>query len=210
MVRLCFGSGLAIALVAFFATSAGAGKFNPVLDIGDRAPAWKALPGTDGKQHALRDFKDKDVLVVVFTCNSCPYAQDYEDRLVAFAKQHAGPKSRVGLVAINVNTIEEDRLPKMKERAKEKGFAFAYLFDESQQIAKDYGAGYTPEFFVLDKERRVRYMGSMDDSPDAKKVKVRHVEAAVSALLAGKRPETAETVPIGCRIRLKRRRKPGS
>ena len=81
--------------------STQAGEFNPVLDIKDPAPKWAALPATDGKRYAFEDFHEKDVLVVVFTCNSCPYAVDYEDRLVAFAKKTQGAK--VGLVAINVN-----------------------------------------------------------------------------------------------------------
>lgn len=183
-----------------------AGEYNPVLDIGAQAPAWSDLPGTDGRRHALADLKDKEVVVVVFTCNSCPVAADYEDRLVDFAKSHAGPGSKTAVVAINVNLIDEDRLPAMQERAKAKGYPFPYLFDETQKIAKDYGAGYTPEFFVLDKQRRVAYMGALDDSTDPAKAKTRHVEQAVAALLAGRAPAVKETVPIGCRIRFMRKR----
>lgn len=182
-----------------------AGEFNPVLDIKDAAPKWAKLPATDGKQYAFEDFKDKEILVVVFTCNSCPYAVDYEERLVAFSKKYAG--SKVGLVAINVNKVEEDLLPAMKQRAKEKGFTFPYLFDETQEIAKKYGAGYTPECFVLNKERQVIYMGAMDDSPDAEKVKTQYVELAVAAAQAGKLPAKQETVAIGCRIRIERTRR---
>ena len=182
-----------------------AGEFNPVLDIKDPAPKWAALPATDGKRYAFEDFNEKDVLVVVFTCNSCPYAVDYEDRLIAFTKKVQG--SKVGLVAINVNKVEEDLLPAMKERATKKGFNFPYLFDETQEIAKKYGAGYTPECFVLNKQRQVVYMGAMDDSPDASKVKNRFVELAVEAALAGKLPAKQETVAIGCRIRIERSRR---
>ncbi len=197
---------LAIAVVfGLLAPAASAGEFNPVLDIKDPAPKWAALPATDGEKYSFDNFKDKDVLVVVFTCNSCPYAVDYEDRLIAFAKKIKG--TSVGLVAINVNKVEEDLLPAMKERAKEKGFNFPYLFDETQEIAKRYGAGYTPEFFVLNKERRVVYMGSMDDSPDAAKVKVRYVDLAVEAAMEGKLPAKQETVAIGCRIRIERSRR---
>lgn len=186
---------------------AGAGKYNPVLDIGDKAPEWSKLPGVDGKQHSLSDLKEKDVVVVVFTCNSCPYAVDYEDRLVAFAKSHCGEDSNVALVAINVNTIPEDQPEEMAKRARAKSFTFAYLFDESQEIAKKFGAGATPEFFVLNRDRKVVYMGAMDDNPAAKKVTRRYVEEAVEAALDGKHPEMKETVPIGCRIRFERRRR---
>ena len=190
-----------------FSISLEAGKYNPVLNIGDAAPAWKKLPGVDGKQHALADLKDKSVVVVVFTCNSCPYAVDYEDRLVNFATQHATKDSPVALVAINVNTVKEDLPDQMKKRAQAKGFTFPYLFDGTQQIAKAYGAGATPEFFVLDRQRRVVYMGAMDDNPDASKVQRKHVEQAVQAALSGKAPQVKETVPIGCRIRFARRRR---
>ena len=180
-----------------------AGEHNPKLNIGDAAPVWSKLPGTDGKQHSLDDLKDKKLVVVVFTCNSCPVAVDYEDRIIEFAKKHA---EDVGVVAINVNRVEADSMEKMTERAKEKGFPYPYLFDESQQIAKDYGAGGTPEFFVLSPERKVIYMGAMDDSADVKAKKVDYLEPAVQAALAGKKPEVTETYANGCRIRYVRKR----
>ena len=182
-----------------------AGEFNPVLDIKDPGPKWAALPATDVKRYAFEDFNEMDVLVIVFTCNSCPYAVDYEDRLIAFTKKVQG--SKVGLVAINVNKVEEDLLPAMKERAAKKGFNFPYLFDETQEIAKKYGAGYTPECFVLNKQRQVVYMGAFDDSPDSSKVKTRFVELAVESALTGKLPAKQETVAIGCRIRIERSRR---
>lgn len=194
---------LSITLLAI--SHSAAGEFNSVLSIGDKAPTWTDLPGVDGKTHALDDLKNQDVVVVAFTCNSCPYAVDYENRLIDFAKRHAGKK--VALVAINVNTIEEDRLPKMQERAKAKGFNFPYLFDESQAIGKAYGAAFTPEFFVLDKERRVVYMGAMDDNTDPEKVNQRWVETAVAAALAGHKPEKTETIAVGCRVRYETRRR---
>jgi hypothetical protein len=131
----------------------------------------------------------------------------YEDRIIALAKKHAGPEGKAAVVAINVNTVEEDLLPAMQERAKRKKFPFAYLFDESQKIGKAYGANYTPEFFVLDRDRKVVYMGSLDDSLDPGQVKTNFVEAAISATLAGKKPATAETVAKGCRVRYARERK---
>lgn len=178
-----------------------AGEFNDKLKIGDPAPAWEGLPGVDGKKHALADLKDKDVVVVVFTCNSCPIAVIYEDRIIDLAKKHAGPQGKVAVVAINVNTIEEDRLPGMKERAKEKGFNFPYLYDETQKIAKDYGANYTPEFFVLNKERKVVYMGAMDNKTNPTEATINYLEPAVQAALKGAKAKPEETLARGCRIR---------
>jgi peroxiredoxin len=208
-----FAGGAAAAFaVAIFAVGmftvagrpAAGAEFNPTLNIGDAAPAWKNLPGTDGAAHSLDDLKDKKLVVVVFTCNSCPVATDYEDRVIALAKKHA---DKVAFAAINVNRIAEDSLPKMQERAREKGYPFAYLFDETQQIARDYGATFTPEFFVLGPDRKIIYMGGMDDNSDASAVKAQYLEPAIEAALAGEAPAKKETVARGCRIRYARQRK---
>ncbi len=202
--------GLAVAFLISAAAGARAGQFNSVLNIGDPAPAWKDLPGVDGKRHALADLQDRQVVVVVFTCNSCPIASDYEDRIIAFAKEYCGPGQKTGLVAINVNTVEEDLMPHMKERAAAKSFPYPYLFDESQKIGKAYGALFTPEFFVLDKNRKVAYMGAFDDNVESTKVKHGYVEPAVQAVLKGTRVSPAESQASGCLIRYarSRRRKP--
>jgi peroxiredoxin len=192
-------------LAAFFlaCSAAQGGAFNSQLDVGQRAPAWKKLPGADGKRHSLADVDKAKLVVVVFTCNTCDVATGYEDRIIAFAKKHEG---QVAVVAINVSTKPADDLPHMKVRAKEKKFPYPYLFDESQAIGRAYGANYTPEFFLLDGERRVVYMGSMDDSTYAKRVKENYLEAAVEAVLKGETPAVAETAPRGCRIRYPRSR----
>jgi peroxiredoxin len=195
---------VAAALALALALPAEAGQYNKKLNIGDQPPAWSNLPGVDGKAHSLADLKDKDVVVVVVSCNHCPVAVAYEDRIIDFAKKHAGPDSKVALVAVNVNTNEADRLPKMKERAREKGFSFPYLFDESQQTGRAYGATVTPEFFVLNKERRVVYMGAMDDNMEPAKVKTHFLEDAVQAALKGGKPATAETRPFGCSVQYQR------
>ncbi len=195
---LCFSASAGVAL---------SGKYNPTLTVGDTAPAWKSLPGTDDKSHSLADLKAKSVVVVAFTCNSCPYAVDYEDRLIALANKHAGANGRAAVVAINVNKIPEDSLSEMKKRATSKQFPFAYLYDESQEIAKAYGATFTPEFFVLDAQRKVIYMGAMDDETDASKVTVNYVERAIEAALQGKTPEVSETIGRGCFVRYARTRK---
>lgn len=200
-------SGMVALVVLILGTAAQAGEFNKKLNIGDAAPAWENLPGIDDKMHALADLKDKDVVIVVFTCNSCPVAVDYEDRIIAVARKHCGKDGKAALVAINVNVIEEDRLPKMKERAKEKGFTFPYLFDETQKIARAYGASYTPEFFVLNKERKVVFMGAMDDRNKAENAKENYLEPALAAALKGEKVEKAETQARGCLIRYLREKK---
>lgn len=196
---------MAIFSAILFATAlVEAGEYNPALNIGDPAPAWMDLPGVDGRRHSLADLSDKKAVVVVFTCNSCPIAQDYEDRLIAFAKKYS---DQVAVVAINVNRNPEDRLPKMKERAEAKQFPFAYLFDESQQIAKDYGATFTPEFFVIGSDRKIAYMGGMDDNSNAAAVTANYLEPAIEAVLKGAKPATQETVARGCRVRYARERR---
>ena len=186
------------------AAAASAGEFNQVLKIGDAAPAWRELPGVDGKKHSLEDLKGKKFVVVVFTCNSCPIAADYEDRIIAFAKKY---ENDAAVVAINVNKIPADSLPKMKERAETKKFPYPYLFDETQQIAKKYGAMFTPEFFILDADRKVVYMGGMDDNSNPKLVKETNLEPAMAALLIGEKPPKTETLARGCRIRWAKERK---
>jgi peroxiredoxin len=182
---------------------ANAGEFNKVLKVGDAAPAWKDLPGTDGKKHSLADHSGKELLVVCFTCNSCATAEQYEDRIIAFADKY---KVHVAFVAINVNTIPEDRLDAMKKKADKKKFPFEYLYDESQKTAKDYGATYTPEFFVLTKDRKIAYMGAMDDKTNPADVKEKYLESAVDAVLKGDKPAKCETTAHGCLIRWKRTR----
>jgi peroxiredoxin len=206
---------LALCVLALPAPSL-AGKYNAKLDVGDAAPVWRNLPGVDGRTHSLADLADRKVVVVVFTCNSCGYATDYEARINAFAKQFAtGREARAALFAINVNKGEEDALPAMRERATKQGFTFPYLYDESQAIAREFGAVYTPTFFVLDAQRRVVFMGPFDDATDPKNVQVKYVEAAMQAALAGKLPEVTEKPSIGCRVRYDdgrrgREREPGT
>lgn len=192
-----------IGLIAGLALAQGDEK---MLKIGDPAPAWVDLPGVDGKMHSLKDLKDKDVVVVAFTCNSCPVAVNYEDRIMEFHKKYCGPNSKVALVAINVNVVPEDLLPEMQARAKFKKFEFAYLFDKTQKIAKDFDALYTPEFFVFGKDRKLVYKGAMDDTSLAKNVKVNYLNPAVEAALKGVRPEIEEVRARGCAIRYERKR----
>ncbi|MCC9607241.1 thioredoxin family protein [Blastopirellula sp. JC732] len=190
-----------------FASLLSAGEYNPVKNIGDKAPEWKELPGVDGKKHSLADLAAKEVIVVAFTCNTCPYAVDYEDRLNKLAAKYAAADSPVAVVSINCNLTADDSLDAMKERAEEKKFAFAYLTDASQESGKQFGATRTPEFFVLNKKREIVYMGALDDSTDTDKAKTNYVQLAIDAALQGQRPEKTETIAIGCNIRYKRSRR---
>src|SRR5262245_52844187 len=117
MKLTCCSLILALGLFSFVPVYGG--KYNEVLNLGDPAPIWSDLPGTDGHKHTLAELKGKEVVVVFFTCNSCPCAVDYEDRILSFCKKYNGPDGKVGVVAINVNTIEADKLPAMKKRSEE-------------------------------------------------------------------------------------------
>ncbi len=179
------------------AANAGGGEFNTKISVGDACPNFTNLPATDDKRYSLADFKDKELLLVVITCNHCPVAADYEDRTIAFAKKYA---EKVGVVAISISKEDDDSLAEMKKRAKDKGFPYPYLRDESQKIGRALGAYVTPQFFLLNKERKVVYMGLMDDEQNPKKVKERYLTDAVDALLKGGKPAKAETQPFGCTI----------
>jgi peroxiredoxin len=167
--------------------------------VGDQAPAFNGLAGVDDKQHSLRDYADAKAIVLTFICNHCPVAVSYEDRLMALQKDYA--EKGVQLVAINVNNLEVDKLPAMKKRAEEQGFNFPYLYDPSQQVGRDYGAVVTPHIFLLDGERKLAYVGPVDDSQDEAKVTEQYLRDAIDAVLAGNSPEKSEVKPFGCGIR---------
>jgi peroxiredoxin len=173
------------------------GEFNKVLSVGDAAPSFTDLPGVDDKNHSLSEYK-KDVVVIAVTCNHCPIAIGYEDRIIAFTKKYG---DKVNVIAINVCNLDEDKLPAMKERAKEKGFNFPYLRDDSQKVGKAYGATVTPEFFVLGKDRKIVYMGAMDDKNIAANAKVNYLEAAVESALKGSKADKGETKARGCSVK---------
>ncbi len=185
------------------ATGAQASEFNEVLDLGDTAPGWKALPGVDGKELGSEAFKQAQVLVVVFTSNGCPVAVDYEARLIALAKKHGDD---VAFVAINASPGPRERLSALQQRAEEQGFPFPYLRDETQDVARAFGASGTPQAFVLSADRKLRYMGAIDDAADPAKVTQHYLDNAITAVLAGEQPPVAETFAHGCRIRFLRRR----
>jgi peroxiredoxin len=182
-------------LTALFAVHGVAGE----LKVGAVAPDFKGIAGVDDQKHGLADYKDAKLVVLVFTCNHCPVAQAYEDRLVALQKKY--DSKNVQLIAVNVNTIPADRLDAMKKRAESKGFKFPYLYDATQKIGHDYGAAVTPHVFVLDKDRKIAYVGAVDDNMQADKVKAHYLEDALEALLAGKKPPQQQTKAFGCGIK---------
>ncbi len=169
------------------------------VEIGDAGPAWENLMGADDKKHSLKDLADAKAVAVVFSCNTCPVVVAYEDRMNQLAKDYK--EKGVEFVAINVNNNEGNKLPAMKERAAEKGFVFQYLYDPSQQIARDYAATCTPHAFLLDGERKIVYMGAIDDNQKESGVSQHYLREAIDATLAGETPETAETKQFGCGIR---------
>lgn len=175
-----------------------AGKFNRQLSIGDQSPEWKGLPGVDDRLHGLKDHRSK-FLVVVFFANHCPVAAAYEERLIKLAEENQ--TRSVEFVAISVSHHESDRLAKMKDRARDSKFPFSYLRDDSQEIGRRFGATATPQVFVLDSNRKVAYMGTIDDNwRNASKVESHYLRAALDAIIAEQPIEIRETKPVGCEI----------
>lgn len=172
------------------------------LAINASAPDFN-LPGVDGKNYSLKTFSDKAILVVIFSCNHCPYVQGYEDRMIALQSEFQ--EKQVAFVAINANETKhhpEDTFEKMVVRAREKKFNFPYLRDEDQSVAEAFGAHYTPEIFLLDAKRYLQYTGKIDDNwQDENAVKVRHLRDAILATLSGSPIDAPETHAIGCTIK---------
>jgi len=190
---------LALAGLALIASPVLAGKFNKVVSVGDKAPVFSGIPAITGDQEtslSLSDLKE-DVVVLVFMNNECPVVTAVEDRLIDFVNDYKGKSVKL----VGVSVIRNDSLSKIKAYYKKKGENFTYGLDETQAMGKAYGATNTPQFFVLDKSRTIRYTGAMDDSPNKEDaVKKTYVRDAVDALLAGKEIEVTETKTIGCGI----------
>ena len=171
------------------------------LRIGERAPDFH-LKGVDGKTYSLESFRDKRVLVVIFSCNHCPVVKAYEDRMIAIQRDYE-PQG-VQLVAINSNddkAFPEDSFDNMVKRAREKGFNFPYLRDETQEVARAYGPTVTPEVFVFDEARTLVYHGRIDDSKDPNSVTRHDLRNVLDSLLRGEKPPITETRPFGCSIK---------
>ncbi|MEZ4791932.1 MAG: thioredoxin family protein [Gelidibacter sp.] len=193
-----------IAIIAFVASSVFA--TSPGYKVGDMATDFN-LKNIDGKMVSLANFKDAKGFIVIFTCNTCPYAVAYEDRIEALNKKYASKGYPVIAIMPNNPEVQKgDSMEAMKARAKAKGFTFPYLMDAGQKIYPQYGATKTPHVYILQKTSKgnqVKYIGAIDDNhQDAAAVKTKYVENAVDALLAGKEIKETETRAIGCSIKV--------
>ncbi|WP_017731082.1 thioredoxin family protein [Nafulsella turpanensis] len=200
IIQLCF-MALAILLLSTAAV------YGQGYKVGDYATDF-SLRNIDGEKVSLAQYKDAKGAIVIFTCNTCPYAKMYEDRIIALHQQYAAKGYPV--IAINPNDPERepgDSFEQMQARAKEKNYPFPYLQDETQQITTAYGATRTPEVYLLKKDNkgyRVEYIGAIDNNhKDAAKADKKYVEDAINGLIAGKKPTTNFTKAIGCTIKWK-------
>lgn len=196
-----FAIVLLVGVLAAFTTIKAPAGYKP----GDIATDF-SLKNIDNKKVSLKDFKGAKGYIVVFTCNHCPYAQAYEDRIIALDKKYK--KLGYPVIAINPNNPDkqkDDSFAKMQERAREKKFAFPYLLDEGQKIYPQYGATKTPHIYILQKTAKgnqVKYIGAIDDNyEDAAAVKQKYAENALNALLQNKEVTVKETKAIGCSIK---------
>jgi peroxiredoxin len=162
------------------------------------------LPGVDGANHTLADYADAPVLVLVQSCNHCPYVLSWEGRINALQQEYGERGVRV--VAINSNDAEAyptDSFDAMVDHARDAGYTFDYLYDESQDVAKALGAERTPEVFVFDADRRLVYHGAVDDSREEEGVTEHYLRDAIEASLAGTTPPVADTPAVGCSVKWK-------
>ncbi len=195
---------LSLVVLSLVAVPVFAGKYNKKVSVGEKAPVFTGIPAVQNGEDtsiSLPDIKE-DVVVLVFLGNHCPVVQAYEDRLIDFTNDYKGKGVKV--VGVSVNNNDSDRIPAIKTYMKEHKSNYVYGYDETQAIGHDYGATNTPQFFVLDKERKIRYMGAMDDSQNEAKVSKTYLRDAVEALLKGETPAVDETRPAGCGVQYKR------
>lgn len=181
-----------------------------MLPLGTEAPEF-SLPDTEGKTVSLSDFKDARAVLIVFMCNHCPFVKHIIGELVKLIKEYQ--RKGVATACINSNEIEshpEDSPEMMAKIAKEKGFTFAYLYDETQEVAKAYRAACTPDFFLFDKDRKLVYRGQMDDSRPNSGVPVtgKDLRAALDAVLKGGKVPAKQKPSMGCNIKWKKGNEP--
>lgn len=191
-----------ILLLAAMSIFIAAGIPNGGYEVGDTARDFE-LKNVDGEMVSLSDYGNAKGYIVIFTCNTCPYSKMYEQRIIDLHNKYATQGFPV--IAINPNDTKKspgDSFEKMKELAAEKKYPFPYLIDETQKITKDYGATNTPHVYVLNKERKVVYIGSIDNNPkDGASADKFYVEDAIKAVKNNSTPETTKTKAIGCTIK---------
>jgi peroxiredoxin len=179
-------------------------KYSEMIPLGSEAKPFK-LKGVDGKIHRLEDYQDKKVLLVVFMCNHCPYVIATQDRINDIQKDYAS--KGVQVVGINSNDVEnypDDSYENMQKRAQEKSYAFDYLIDESQEVAKAYGAVCTPDLFVFDKNRKLQYRGRIDDNwKEPEKVTEKDLRRALDEILEQGSVSFEQKPSMGCSIKWK-------
>jgi peroxiredoxin len=171
------------------------------MSVIETAPAFD-LPGVDGRNHTLGEYAEAPVLVLVQSCNHCPYVLAWEGRINALAREYADRGVRI--VAVSSNDAEAypaDSFGAMVEHAREAGYVFDYLYDESQDVARALGSERTPEAFVFDADRRLVYHGAVDDNRDETEVTSQYLRDGIEAALAGTEPAIADTPPVGCTVK---------
>jgi len=195
---------LSFVVLSCVALTAYAGKYNKVISVGDKAPDFSGIPAVEAgeeKSLTLSDIKEP-VVVLVFLANHCPVVGFYEDRVIDFTNDYKDKGVKV--VGIAVSQMSGDKLPGIKDYMKDHKSNYIYGYDESQAIGRAYGATNTPQFFVLDKERKIRYTGAMDDNRQEGKVTKTYLRDAVDAVLKGETVSVEETRAVGCGVGYKK------
>ena len=164
-----------------------------------------SLKGIDEKIYDSKSFIDKELLIIIFSCNHCPYVQAYEDRIILL--QNEFEKDKVQIIAINSNDdakYPDDSFEEMKKRANLKNFNFPYLRDETQEVAKAFGATHTPQIFLFNSDRKLKYEGKIDDNwQEPERVKSKYLRDAITEVLNSEEVSVPETFSIGCTIKWK-------
>lgn len=200
---LMFGLALNLPSLVF------AGKYNSIMEIGDPLPEFRNLPSTTGKSISFDELTE-DVVVFVSLANHCPWVKGMDKDLVELANSYKEKSVRV--IGLSVNRREDDRLPAMKVHAEKNGYGFDYIYDESQELGRKLGATRTPEYFVFNKERKLKYTGALYDSPAkmSSDGKIKHINGeptqfyvsdAIASLLDGKEVKIKETRAHGCSVK---------
>jgi peroxiredoxin len=178
--------------------------YTPDPELGKSCPDFSLL-GTDGTTYRQKDFHGVDAFLVMFICNHCPYVKAIEDRLIQLGRSFAGKSVRMIAVSSNdAAKYPEDSFANLKARALEKNYPFPYLFDETQEAARAFGAVCTPDFFLYDRSMKLCYRGRLDDSwKDAGGVQSQELHGAIESLLSGSKPSEVQTPSMGCSIKWK-------